>query len=61
MSNSIRFHRERAGFTQANLAIKSGVTADYLCCLEEGRERLWTVRLAPIAEVLEVPVATLMI
>jgi transcriptional regulator with XRE-family HTH domain len=61
MPNPIRFYRERAGLSQQKLADESGLTLEYLRALEGGTKRRLTMRLAPIAVVLNVPVATLMV
>jgi transcriptional regulator with XRE-family HTH domain len=60
MKNRIRFHRERAGLTPTQLAIRSGLTVEYLQQLEDGNEELWTIRLKPIAEALGVTVEDLL-
>ena len=57
--NSIKSHRESKGLTQAQLALQSGITVDYLDRLEKGTEPRFTVRLKPLADVLGVPVEEL--
>jgi transcriptional regulator with XRE-family HTH domain len=61
MPNPISFYRQRAGLSQHDLAAQSGLTLQYLQDLESGQERRFTVRLAPIAVVLNLPVAALMV
>jgi transcriptional regulator with XRE-family HTH domain len=60
MTNLIRKHRERAGLTLAKLAIRSGLTVDYLRDLEDGVEWPWEIRLRPIAAALGVAVEDLL-
>jgi len=60
MMNRIRFHRERAGLTQTQLAIRAGLTVDYLQQLEDGHEELWSIRLKPIAKALGVTIEDLL-
>jgi transcriptional regulator with XRE-family HTH domain len=60
MPNPISFYRRRAGLSQHDLAAQSGLTLDYLRDLEGGKKERFTMRLAPIAVVLKVPVADLM-
>ena len=58
--NRIRSQRERAGMTLTQLAIKAGLTPDYLRQLEDGEEELWLIRLTPIADALGVTVEDLL-
>ncbi|MDH6263443.1 MULTISPECIES: helix-turn-helix domain-containing protein, partial [Pseudomonadota] len=58
--NRIRSQRERAGMTLTQLAIKAGLTPDYLRQLEDGEEELWLIRLKPIADALGVTVEDLL-
>jgi transcriptional regulator with XRE-family HTH domain len=57
--NPICFHRERAGLSQDSLALQAGLTKEYLKRLELGTVRRWTVRLLPLAVLLDVPVGEL--
>jgi transcriptional regulator with XRE-family HTH domain len=61
MPNPIRFYRQRAGLSQADLAAESGMTLNYLRDLEAGNKERLTMRLAPVAFVLNEPVAVLMV
>lgn len=61
MPNPISFYRQRAGLSQEDLALQSGLTLEYMCALERGTKRRLTMRLAPVAVVLDVPVAALMV
>jgi transcriptional regulator with XRE-family HTH domain len=60
MPNPISFYRQRAGLSQHDLAAESGLTLDYLRDLEGGKTERLTMRLAPVAVVLKLPVADLM-
>jgi transcriptional regulator with XRE-family HTH domain len=61
MPNPISFYRQRAGLSQRDLAAQSGLTLDYLRDLEGGKKERLTMRLAPVAFVLNEPVDALMI
>jgi len=61
MPNPIVFYRQRAGLSQEDLAVQSGVTLQYLRDLESGHQPRFTARLAPVAVVLDVPVVDLML
>jgi transcriptional regulator with XRE-family HTH domain len=57
--SQIRKLREYANISQSVLALQSGITKEYLDRIETGVERRWTVRLRPVAVVLNVPVEEL--
>jgi len=57
--NPIAFYRERAGLTQEQFAAQAGITVDYLDGLEKGMKARLTVRLKPVADILDVPVEEL--
>jgi hypothetical protein len=61
MPSPISFYRQRAGRSQEQPAAESGLTLQYLRDLESGHEGLFTVRLAPVAAALNLPVADLMV
>lgn len=56
----IRAIRIRCGFTQEQLALRSGVTRNVLIDAEHGRRGLLYERLYDIAEALEVPISHLL-
>jgi transcriptional regulator with XRE-family HTH domain len=57
--NPIRKLREDAHIDQDVLALQSGITKEYLDQIETGVERRWTVRMRPVADILNVPVEEL--
>ena len=57
--NPIAHYRQSAGLTQEQLAQQAGMTVDYLDRLEKGTEPRLTMRLNPLAKILDVPVEEL--
>lgn len=57
---NIRKQRLKAGFSQEELALRSGVTRNVLIDVEHGRRGLLYERLFDLAEALDVPVSRLL-
>jgi transcriptional regulator with XRE-family HTH domain len=61
MSNRIKEHRERAGLSQFDLAIKVGTTPQQISRLERGDRRIKTDMLPRLAQALDVRQADLLV
>jgi len=53
-NNPIKFYRLLRRLTLEAAAQGAGLTEEYLCCIERGVERRWSVRLGTLADVLGV-------
>lgn len=54
VSENIRGYRKKAGLTQEALAIKSGISPNYLACLERNEAGIALARLEKIAKTLKI-------
>jgi transcriptional regulator with XRE-family HTH domain len=58
-TSPIRFHRERAGMSQQELALLSGLTMKYLDELERREQPRFTVRVRALSRLLKVRIEEL--
>ncbi|OGK22076.1 hypothetical protein A2866_05875 [Candidatus Roizmanbacteria bacterium RIFCSPHIGHO2_01_FULL_39_8] len=56
IGNKLKEAREKANFTQEELAQKAGLSTNYYACVERGEENISAIRLAKLEEVLDVKI-----
>lgn len=60
LGNNIRKYREAKGLTQVALAVKLGLSYEYICRVERGQKCMSLRKLFELADILEVDFCKLM-